>query len=354
MYTPQAKKRGNLRLIGKRGNGDVFKRKILVSIFCITLLIVGAIVPAGAASGTSVDIPVSYKNMGSSDAGTVYITLKPKTIKGDDGTLSPMPEGSSDNLATIKINGDGRAAFENIVFDGDGIYRYEVAQKAGTNTEISYDKTVYEVKVIVKDGKSHLTIHKKNAKVKEDASEVEFENADKRPDTRANSVNIAPPVKKKIDGKGTYTNDTFNFTMTPTDDTKDLLGSEETYKAKIKGAGTVKFPRLMMDTPGTYVFTIRESQDHTFSWNYDETEYKYTVVVAEKDGDLVIESTKIETDGKTVKSMTYTNSPSISNRIYSDIKTGDPQQWMLLIVMVVAGLLVITFIVAPKKRRKND
>lgn len=332
----------------------MLKQKLLVSILCITLLIVGGIVPAVAASGTSFSLPVSHKNVGSSDAGTIYITLTPKTIRGDDGTLSPMPEGSSDNMATVKINGDGRSAFENIMFDGDGIYRYEVAQKEGTNTEISYDKTVYEVTVVVKDGKTHLTIHKKNGKVKEEATEVEFESSDKKPDTRANSVNIAPKVKKKIDGRGTYTNDTFNFTMTPTDDTKDLLGSEETYKAKVKGAGTAKFPRMMMDTAGTYVFTIKESQDHTFSWNYDETEYTYTVVVAEKSGDLVIESTKIETDGKTVSSMTYTNSPSISNRIYSDIKTGDPQQWMILIVMVVAGLLVITFIVAPKKRRKNN
>ena len=308
-------------------------------------------IPAGAASGTSVDIPVSHKTIGASENGTVYVTLTPKSVRAEDGTIIPMPEGSRGKMATIEIKGDGRAAFENLVFDADGVYKYEIAQKQGTNTKISYDSTVYEVKVVVKNGKAHLTINKKNKGVKEDTSEVEFE--DKPDQPNAPPVTISPKVKKTIDGSGTYANDTFKFTMTPSEDTEDLLGSSAVYKAKVKGEGTAKFSTILIDTPGEYVFTVKESQDHKMSWNYDETVYTYTAVVEEKDGELVVASTKIETAGKKVSEMKYKNVPGVTNRIYSNVKTGDPQQWMLLIVIVISGMLAMSFVVVPKKRRRN-
>ena len=369
----------------------MLKRRVLTSIICIAFLIVGTIVPAGAASGTSVDIPVTHKTVGAAEKGTAYITLTPKSVKSADGTVIPMPEGSKGNTATITIKGDGRSAFKNLVFDSDGIYKYEVAEEEGTNTEITYDTTVYTVTVIVKDGKSHLTVSKNDKGVKEENVEVSFvdekgnppvnpdepetpdnpENPDnpdnpdepnrpneppededttKRKTPNVNSVYIAPKVKKKIDGNGTYSNNTFNFVMTPTDDTGDLLGSLRPYKAKVKGEGTASFPSIMIDTAGTYEFTVKESQDHSMSWNYDETIYTYTVKVVEKGDSLVVDSTTIKAGDRKCSQMKYVNVPSITNRIYSDIKTGDPQQWMLMIVLAVAGLLVIIFIVAPNKR----
>lgn len=326
------------------------KRIVMTSLICIAILLTGMTVPAHCASGTSVAIPVLHKTIGGSSNGTVYIVLKPKTIRTQDGTVIPMPDNSRGKMSTLKIEGDGRAAFENIVFNENGVYEYEVEQKKGTDTNISYDSTVYEVKVTVRDGRSYLTISKKNAGVKEDSAEVTFEDKIDKPEA---GLFINPKVTKKIKGGGSFANDVFVFTMTPDKQTAELLGSSESYRAKVKGEGTARFSGVPLAEPGTYTFTVRESQNHTMSWNYDDTVYTYIVEVTETDGKLSVKSTKTETAGKNVSEMKYTNEPSAANRIYSNVKTGDLHQWMLVIVFFILGALVMSFSLKPKRDRTS-
>ena len=164
-----------------------------------------------------------------------------------------------------------------------------------------------------------------------------------------------------MNGNGSYNNDTFTFTMTPTDDTADLLGSEKDITATVKGEGKTNFPDIEMTEPCTYVFTIKEKATNTGSWKYDNSTFTYSVEVVYDDGALKVGNTTIKKGDKTVSSMSFTNTPtttnkivSAGNRIFSNIKTGDPQQWMLLMVIIVGGGFIITFILAPKKRKKGN
>lgn len=341
------------------------KSKILIPILCIALMLIGGVSSVSAAPH-SIDIPIAHKSVGDSKAKeeVVHITLTAKTADGK--TEIPMPDGTTAKLgdmATLELTGDGSDAFRNLQFSEDGKYKYEIARKEGTRTVVSYDKSVYEMEVIVENGKPHIVVTKKGTGEKvEFGDDVALEFEDEYKDGEYGpGVSAAPKVKKKVNGNGSYNNDTFTFTMTPTDDTSDLLGSEQTYKATVKGEGTATFSDVEFADPGTYVFTIKESATNSGSWKYDKSTYTYTVNVVYDDGALKIDSTTIKKGDKTVSSMSFTNTPtttnkiiSAGNRIFSNIKTGDPQQWMLLMVIIVGGGFIITFILAPKKRKKGN
>ena len=335
------------------------KSRLIIPILCIAFMLLGGVATVSA-SGSSVDIPVVHKSAGDKKAKseTIYVTLKPKASTTEDGTvIAPLPEGTPGEIATLTIEGDGQDAFKNIKFGKDGVYKYEVSQKQGTRTIVNYDTSIFEVEVIVEDGKPHVIVRKKDDVDKDVIIEFEdeFEEGE-MPPTAA-----SPEVQKQINAdKGKYQNDTFTFEMVPTDETADLLGSEKTYTAKVKGEGKVKFPEINIDEPGSYVFNITEKATNTGSWKYDAAKYVYTINVVKQDDELVVDDILIKKDGKDAQSVKFTNTPTTTNkiitegkRIYSDIKTGDTLQWIVLLAMILTGAIIICVILTPKKRRNS-
>ena len=63
----------------------------------------------------------------------------------------PMPEGSTGNRKELMVHNDTPASFGLIRYTENGTYEYQITETAGDG-KITYDTTVYKVKVIVSDG----------------------------------------------------------------------------------------------------------------------------------------------------------------------------------------------------------
>lgn len=61
----------------------------------------------------------------------------------------PMPEGSADGKYTLTITGSETASFPDISYSELGVYSYTIYQVKGSNSQCTYDETVYTMKVYI-------------------------------------------------------------------------------------------------------------------------------------------------------------------------------------------------------------
>lgn len=61
----------------------------------------------------------------------------------------------------------------------------------------------------------------------------------------------------------------------------------ENATATIRGEGEASFPELTFRSPGTYTFAITEEDGGLPGYSYDHAQWTLTVVVTEKEGELV-------------------------------------------------------------------
>ncbi len=224
------------------------------------------------------------------DAADVQVALQVyKMLEGRDWedtdsftfTLTPnkadTPKPAS-NTVVVKQNTDSHiASFGTITYAEEGTYEYTIQEKipegAVNNTldGITYDTTIWNVKVVVKDVDGRLK-----------ATVTYGENTGR---TNAAFTNTAEPATVTLSGTktlngGTLKADDFSFVLIDSDD-------KELETVKNSADGTFSFSELKFAKAGTYTYTVSEVKDDSQAIIYDETIYAVEVtVINEEDGTL--------------------------------------------------------------------
>ncbi len=113
---------------------------ILLVVLCLTIFPISAF----AAEVVEVQIPVRIELSGETPSPEETYTV---VLQAADD--APMPAES-----TLKITGEGTAAFSAVTYTAPGSYCYMVTQKAGNHERGHYDEKVYYVRVTVTNGES--------------------------------------------------------------------------------------------------------------------------------------------------------------------------------------------------------
>lgn len=149
-------KQKNMRKDNRTATGKMIVEKIVESkkggsfVLAMVLLFWCALLfalPAMAAEKTcTVSIPVSVKVAGSgSDSQTQKNPAFTVVMEAEDGrTDLPMPEQNQ-----IQMGANGSGTFASILYTKPGDYEYHIRQLSGTDQNITYDATKYDVTVRV-------------------------------------------------------------------------------------------------------------------------------------------------------------------------------------------------------------
>ena len=68
-------------------------------------------------------------------------------LKAEGSLTSPMPSGSTDEGYVLSIKGSGTEKLPVLSFESPGVHTYTISQIKGSNSQCSYDETVYTMKV---------------------------------------------------------------------------------------------------------------------------------------------------------------------------------------------------------------
>lgn len=248
-------------------------------------------------------------------------------------------------IMTAANGSDGKFSFGDISYDREGTHYYTVKEISKNPEEnVTYDNTVYKVKVTVKDNKEgKLAVEKEITAVNGDksskADNISFENEFSAPYA---SLDIT--ATKRLLGKE-LEDGMFSFDLYSTEpDYKSH--SEKVMSVKNNADGTIFFNDIRLDKEGTYYFVLKEKEaKDKEEITYDKSEYRITAIVKTNDkGQLVAEIKSIEKkgSGKTtaIKFLnTYENSSASS-------KTGDRMQLLLwALMMLISGVGILTVVI---------
>ena len=219
----------------------------------------------------------TFKNTYKALPGTIQLEAKKelsgRPLKADEFIFTLKGDGGVDQ--TKKNDKDGKVLFDAITYDKAGTYEYTISEvvPATPETGVTYDKATYRVKVTVeeKSGKLEATVEYENVKTGEVPVFKNTYNA--LPGT------IQLEAKKELSGR-TLQADEFSFTL------KGDGGVDQTKKNDKDGK--VLFDAITYEQAGTYEYTISEKipAAKETGVTYDDTKYKVTVTVEEKDGKL--------------------------------------------------------------------
>ena len=287
--------------------------KILLAFF-VTVLIFASLVPVetfGAVTPATVQIPVEKQLQitGSSPTSPQLFNFMLETINS-----APMP---ADN--TVSIQGAGIAHFAKIEYSKPGIYEYKVSEVSGNAPNYTYDKTIYNVYVIVQnvwgnDGNVSLnaSMHVNKEGETEKLDGIIFSNkyrgiqygGDETP------ANLQIEAKKKLDGEIPDDN-SFTFQL------KDING--QILQTKNNQSGQISFDPIKYSKVGSYIYTITEVEGDDNNIKYDDTVYTVIVEVS-KVGNYYTQVTYLR-DGKS-----FSGIPEFYNKTKPDEPTPIPDE----------------------------
>jgi len=207
-------------------------------------------------------------NMSTNNAFSAYAVLNGKTIAADEFTFE-LKDASGNVVSTAKNKADGSVSFPEIPYTQEGTYKYTISQKAGTETGVTYDATVYNAAVTVervtKDGKNTL-----ESKVTFDNNAMPvFKNS--YVDPKANTASTAITAKVSLTG-GTLKANQFTF---------DLVDSngKTIQTAKNAADGTVTFKAIDYKKADVYIYHIVQETGKDADITYDLASPRVTVTV---------------------------------------------------------------------------
>ena len=156
------------------------------------------------------------------------------------------------------------------------------------------------------------------------------------------------PIQKRVTGDQPGTDSEFKFVFAAKDDTcpmpAESSGTEK--ELTITGAGSCMVGAIDFDAPGTYEYTVRETDGGVEGYTYDTEVHTVRCEVAEQDDTLSVGITITNSKGETVPVIEFTNSYKLpGGRL--------PQTgilWWPVPVLLCAGLILI-MIGAVRRRR---
>lgn len=128
----------------------------------------------------------------------------------------------------------------------------------------------------------------------------------------------ALPVEKRVVGDTPKEVETFEFRLNPS---QQMI--------QIAGEGEATFDPISFTHAGTYTYTITERKKGTLGYTYDSSVYTWTIVVTEKENQLVIASEEIKKDGilYTERTLLFENHFDASKIIHEKITIDGLKTW---------------------------
>ncbi|MDD6467741.1 MAG: FctA domain-containing protein, partial [Erysipelotrichaceae bacterium] len=201
-------------------------------------------------------------------------------------------------------------AFKEIQLTDEGVYYYVVKEKVESLGGVTYDTTVYNIKVTLKDMLDGTFSCEQQILVNEQSAEDIVFNNTYAPAKTEDGKGITLSVKKSLIGRELNA-DEFNFDLFETDETFEVTGTAMQTKSN-DATGAVVFDEIGYDTAGTYYYVVLEKQGSLGGVTYDETQYRVTVrVTDDTNGKLVAEVVSIVKNDKentVVDNVTFENS----------------------------------------------
>jgi pilin isopeptide linkage protein len=116
------------------------------------------------------------------------------------------------------------------------------------------------------------------------------------------------PIEKAVTGETPAQNTQFRFILTALDGAPmpNQL-TVDNVQLTITGAGTASFGKITYTTAGTYTYTITEQNTSAEGYTYDKSVYTHAVIIAEKNGAMVIKSRTLTKNGAAAKKALFTN-----------------------------------------------
>ena len=205
---------------------------------------------------------------------------------------------------TAQNDGAGNFSFGKIEYDNAGTHYYTVKEQSGGQTVegITYDGTVYQIKVTVSDdGKGNLVAAAEGADIKA----LNFTNTY----TAAGSTNLT--ATKNLTGREFKKGDNWKFTVTakpagaPMPEHTTLTTSAESGNTEALDFGKINY--TLEDAGKTYVYTITESGNVSGVIN-DAVSTRTVSITAHDNGDGTLRIVKVvQKNGTTVDKAEFTN-----------------------------------------------
>ena len=208
----------------------------------------------------------------------------------------PMPEGTTNNAKKITVTSADAVSFGKITFSTEGTYKYTITETKGNLPGVTYNTTPQEVTVTVTKNETTNALK---------ATVTYAEGTDAQVITNEfKAVKEHVEVTKSINNWGTA--ESFKFTLSAKDPTDAPMPAESGRTATAtKTDTTAVFGDITFEAPGTYVYAIKETDDHVPGITYDTSEHLVTVVVSQNNETNELSATV--TYGTDAASLTITN-----------------------------------------------
>ena len=249
------------------------------------------------ALGNPVTTP-TFTNLYTPQAG--YTTLDAtKTLTGrtlTSGEFSFELVNSANQVVQTKTNSaDGVILFDPIALTSDGVHTYTVREVQGTDSSVTYDDTVYTVKItVVQDGSEYKETNVEYLIGTTAVSGIEFENT-----YTAKATEVQITAEKELVGRE-LVNGEFEFELY--DSTGALL------QTKTNVGKAITFDSVTLATAGTHRFTVKEKSGTLAGVTYDTAEYVVTVTVTDNGtGQLNVTGKTVTKSGAPVTAIRFTN-----------------------------------------------
>ena len=223
---------------------------------------------------TPAEFTNNYQALSTTAAFSFTKKLTGRAQKAGEFSFDLTAPEAKDNQTKATADENGTVKFDPITYTQTGVYEYTVKEQNGKLGGITYDEKAYKVKVTVTDKAGQLE------------ATVEYPDGQEISNTyQAASVSKVLKASKALTGAN-LADDQFTFELV------NKATDQVVQTAKNKADGTVTFPAENYTEVGNHTYIIREKNDGSKGYTYDDKTVEVTVAVTDNgQGQLVATET---------------------------------------------------------------
>ena len=223
---------------------------------------------------TPAEFTNNYQALSTTAAFSFTKKLTGRAQKAGEFSFDLTAPEAKDNQTKATADENGTVNFDPITYTQTGVYEYTVKEQNGKLGGITYDEKAYKIKVTVTDKAGQLE------------AAVEYPDGQEITNTyQAKSVSKVLKANKALTGAN-LADDQFTFELV------NKATDKVVQTAKNKADGTVTFPAETYTEVGNHTYIIREKNDGSKGYTYDDKTVEVTVAVTDNgQGQLVATET---------------------------------------------------------------
>ncbi len=280
--------------------------------------------------------------------------LKGRELKADEFSFTlynAKLEGNTvvkDGAAveTVKNAADGSFKFSELTYSKADTYYYIVEEAEGSLGGVTYDKTVYTVKVVVTDKlDGTFSVVTAYSTDKGAAEGVLFTN-----EYAASAVNHTVEGTKTLKGRDLSAGEfSFKIFRAKLDGNTVVKDGDAIETVKNAADGKFSFAELTFSNAGTYYFIVEEDTSAAAAGiTYDKTVYTVKVEVTDNGTGALAKNVTLKSSEGEAQAIAFVNSYTTP----SNPPTGDSGSFVLLFALVLAGGGVFAVLKGKKKEQE--